>query len=698
MKQRLLSGLLASFLLFSLILPAAVNAETTSTKVVDTKPVATNFTVGKVTLTGKSTATIKDAYLLNMNNDKLFTFTVEIFNGGNTDINFVDYWVKVKTKSGSSHSVQLVTADKEKNKISSNSSETFRFHGKVGKTVNYTDIIIEVIKWDFSKANFESVLGNVPIPATYSNVSTAKTVNISGSNIKSEVTNLNINELNETKEATVEVTFENIGTRGVTLPEYKYYLKTSEGLLYPLTSTEATTISVQPKMTNTVEVTTSFPLEIDTKQLYLVIAESEKDVADIPVFILSIPKTFDVDDDVASELSDFKQYSNKRGLYDIKVESIQRLPNGDQDVLAANISVTNKSNKIIPKLDLTGFVTLDGLKLETEKVTAILLDQVLQMGVNAKLNYVLYVKVPYTYEFDTIKLTVQEKVSETSSKTISSFEKHSASFKIPNVTGTLTTSSVGQKTGINIVNVSTFSTQNTNIYYLDVEVENMEKRPTKEANLTGYLVTSDGTYYPVTTKAYDEKVMPNGKILLSMWAQLPKKYLMNGFRLVLGEERGVDANKAIVNAYSLKIPTELAETDTERTSIREIQLYPSTITLKNLNAFIDQRLVIGDYEEIKRRVGFNYEVAQETFYENTVEEKKLVIEVKSGTVITTKTIEVSKDLVNTKNYYEFDLDAALGTNSSYNNSYELTIYEEFMGHKKKIVNVPNISWVGNVVD
>lgn len=696
MKQKLLSSLLSAVLLLTLIVPVALSAEPTSTNGA-TKPAVTSFTVGKVNLTGSSTATIKDAYLLNMDNDKLFTFTVDIFNGGQSDISFADYWVKVKTKRGSSHSVQLVIADKDKNKITSNSTESFRFYGKVGAAVNYTDIIIEIIRWDFSKTNnnFESILGAVPISATYSNGSTVKTVNISGNKLNSEVTNLSINELNEANEATVEVTLENMGTKGVILPEYKYYLRTKEGLLYPLTSAEATTITVQPKMKNTLELTSSFPLE--SKITQLVITSTEKDI-DVPVVILNIPKTFATDEAVASEASDSKQYSNKKGLYDIKVESIQRLPNGEQDVLAAKISVTNKSNKIIPKLDLTGFVTLDGLKLEAEKVSTVLLDQVLQMGVSAKLNYVLYVKVPYTYEFGTMKITVQDKESEKSSKTIGSFEKKSSTFTIANVNGKLTTSSVGQKSAISIVNVSTLSATNTNIYYLDVEVENLEKRPTKSAALAGYLVTADGSYFPVTTKAYDQNVMPNGKTLISMWAQLPKKYLMSSFRLVLGEEKGADKDKAIVNAYSMKIPSENSETDTLRTSIREINLFPTTITLKNLNAFIDQRLNIGEYTEIKRRVSFEYEIAQETFYENTIEDKKLVFEIKSGTITNTKTVEINKDLVNTKKYFEFDLDTAQGNNSSYTGSYELTIYEEFMGHKKKLVNVPNMSWVGNVID
>lgn len=280
---------LSALLLLTLVIPIGIQAETIQTN--------TKFVSSKVKISTNSYMTIHDVHMLGFNNENILSFSVYVTNGEKTDLNFIDYWVKLRTKSGGTHSVQLVTADKEKSRIPSNTTETFTFYAKAGKSTEIDDFIFELIKWDFNKPNFESLLGKVTIPEGYSDETSTNNIRIASNDIRTMVSSFNLNAFEEVNEASLEITLENNGKSGVTLPEYKYYIKTAEGLLYPLASSETAPLVIQPRMTKKLELSTQFPLGIDASQLSVVIALSEKTI-EVPVAILTIPKVFNDDKSV----------------------------------------------------------------------------------------------------------------------------------------------------------------------------------------------------------------------------------------------------------------------------------------------------------------------------------------------------------------------------------------------------------------
>ncbi len=101
------------------------------------------------------------------------TFTVTVNNVGSSDLLFIDYWVRLKTKTGNQISVRVLPQDKDKNRITPKSSQDISFYASVNETTGLKDLIFEFIKWDFSQTNFERKIGEVAVPANYSIVTAA---------------------------------------------------------------------------------------------------------------------------------------------------------------------------------------------------------------------------------------------------------------------------------------------------------------------------------------------------------------------------------------------------------------------------------------------------------------------------------------------------------------------------------------------
>ncbi|GJM82965.1 hypothetical protein HMSSN139_54610 [Paenibacillus sp. HMSSN-139] len=69
-----------------------------------------------VRLSSKSYVKLTDVNILTQDEGNILTYTLNFYNGDQKDIQLIDYWSKVKTKSGSILSSQLVTKDKNKEK------------------------------------------------------------------------------------------------------------------------------------------------------------------------------------------------------------------------------------------------------------------------------------------------------------------------------------------------------------------------------------------------------------------------------------------------------------------------------------------------------------------------------------------------------------------------------------------------------
>src|SRR5690606_42047708 len=105
-------------------------------------------------------------------------------------------------------------AVKEKAVVAPKSDEVCTFYTNVGTNVSLQDIVIQLIKWDFSLDKYERALGTFKIPADYSIVTPAgmaAQIDLSQTELKVWVDRVSINSNDKNHKVEVRLELNNIG-------------------------------------------------------------------------------------------------------------------------------------------------------------------------------------------------------------------------------------------------------------------------------------------------------------------------------------------------------------------------------------------------------------------------------------------------------------------------------------------------------
>ena len=136
----------SSLLLQNGILPASPVAAAAS-------PVTISNQIVKLGAT--SYLNIREAHFLMQEKGKVLAFSVAITNNGSSEINLIDYWLRVKTKSGKTFKSTITEGDKAKTTVAPKTTQYITYYTVVDNQTTINDLSFEVVKWDFSQANYE---------------------------------------------------------------------------------------------------------------------------------------------------------------------------------------------------------------------------------------------------------------------------------------------------------------------------------------------------------------------------------------------------------------------------------------------------------------------------------------------------------------------------------------------------------------
>ncbi|MGX1829423.1 hypothetical protein ACWIE6_14340 [Paenibacillus taichungensis] len=286
------------------------NATTNTTKKEQTstvtKVVHTLANVPAVKVTARSTVKLTDVNLLSQDDGNTVTYTLTYKNNDSTPMMMLDYWSKVKTKGGTSFSPKLIAKDQEKKTVSPGSTVDLTYVMKVGREVKLSDLNFLIVKWDFSKPNYESTLGKFNVPASYSittPVGKTKTVRLSDSAVKVKVSGIKVYPGEDKKQyVKVGVNLNNISYKLLDNPNIKWILRTPNGTNYPLSpDKDSTTISIQAQANKTLSLMASLPtaLKLEKSELLLVEEQGEEKTA-LPVAALQLPEASQSNVDTAA--------------------------------------------------------------------------------------------------------------------------------------------------------------------------------------------------------------------------------------------------------------------------------------------------------------------------------------------------------------------------------------------------------------
>jgi hypothetical protein len=576
--------------------------------------------LGKVDISGGSFFEVKNVTMLAEQNGKTITFTLGIHNETSSDLLFIDYWVRMRTQSGNLISVRVLPQDKDKNRITPKSVQDISFYASVNETTELKDLVFEVIKWDFGQPNFERKIGDVSIPADYSVVTPmneSHKINMAGTEVKSSIKKVFMTKNEKNYSPTVVLNMENVGNRTAVVPTYQFLLRTGEGYMYPLDAKSLKDLAINPQVNKEIELTGSVPISVSTEGWQLVIIQSAADLKlNLPIAYFQLPQVSEPDSvDLGAEYD----FSNKAGTYTSKLNSFQRLPWEDQDILNASLTLINKGAEALPIPDLTGYYLLD----DTVKVEAKLIktDKMIGLPKGASANFQFIGKIPYTYQFSTVKLVLEEKTGENQKEELLEFAHRSELLNMPyfNVGEVYNKSGIGRSASYKVDKVNTYIGDTADIFTVQIEASNVEKRFTDVSKLVAQFKTADGTVYPAAISEIKNKVSPGGTALLFLSSTLPKAFPTSNMHVMIGEAVTEDKftekdakPDAYVNAAAFWLPQESFVT---KDDFNKIDLQPYSLTVGGINTWLDRN---------ELRLTFDYELTKNLLMETNTEGRKLV--------------------------------------------------------------------------
>jgi hypothetical protein len=671
----------------------------------------------RIQLGDNSYAEIKQLRLLSDHNGNIVTFTLHISNKSSESLSLIDYWIRLLGKNGDLFITKMMPQDKEKMKIAAGSSQEFAYYAMINDATALQDLKFRLGKWDFSRSPFERQLGEISVPDDFTQVAPAgssQEVKMSGTIMAAALSDFTLGKNEKNSLPNLTLNLKNLGKYSVTVPDYQFIVRTSEGYTYPLIAKGLNELLINSQETKEITLTGSVPAEVSTEGWQIVVTQYLSDLKlNVPIASLEVPKESDQEVKGAGEEAAF---SDENGLYTVKMNGMYRLPWEDTDILTTDFMLMNKGSDSLPIPEFTGYFLLDGkVKVEAK---VIIPSKVLGLPQDSSVGMQMAAKVPYTYAFSKIKLVLQEKTSDEKIIDVLDFESQADLLHVPilDAASSFELTDAGYQSKFSIQNVMSYQGQSTVQYTVRVQIENQEKRFTNLAKLVASFRAASGTVYPANVLDVKEKVGPGGKALLIISSMIPKG-VDSGMNLLLGEavedgelltgepandedddddddDKSGDADM-YVKPFAFWLPQEKSEV---KTPLKGISLAPYTLSIDHLSTALDNN---------ELSLKFNYEIAKDMSTIVNTEGRKIVFQINDTNGL--RAIEWSADLssfephaneapetpqskLKVGTYKDFKISLENGDllyKLSFLKSYDFNIYEEFQGHRRLVGTMKN---------
>lgn len=671
--------------------------------------------IGKVELKDGVQAGIKNLIALPSENGQIVSFVVNIHNQNNTEFSFGDYWVELYTKSGSKLSLNL---DGDANtKVQGKTSKDLIFYSKVSEHINISDLKIRMVKWNFSSSDYVDRIGEITVPQRYNPaIPAGYGREIALSNTKSiiSVERSTIGKSDKYYKSEIRLMVNNNGKTTLVMPDLKMYIVTSKNFMYPITVTSFKDTRIDPLDEKEFNLSANIPITVEEgnwKLALMYTANEGKDM--IPLAAFDLPKS--ATDSPGDSKREFTISTND-GLYHAKLDSLNRLPLEDNDLIVANLTITNRSDQTLPVPNFTGEFTFNNkvkrsvTVSQNTKVIALLPEESTTLQIAAS--------IPYTFEINKADLLLQQKQSDGNEiYDLVEFTNIGTFDSIPKLGSKqgFDITDVGYRSTVLIKNKMTYVGRTGNIVSAHLIITNNEKRQADMQRLAGYFEKEDGTIYPATIQHIKEKLPPGGTAMAIAQAVVPANVDLNGVRLVVGKALSESVSKGsaegdpqtvitgYVSPYSIEMPNERKEQD----NLLLVDVAPYTLTINRIRTQIE-------YGAAQIKLDIDYTLDQDLLTKADLTNHKIIFELKDNAKGATfyAQFPISTDpnpasIDNSKLYpgkhkLEFPAwqDPDLLLNIQTLKDYSFSIYEEIQpGYKKLIAVEKSIPWmVDRVLD
>ncbi|WP_127510145.1 hypothetical protein [Paenibacillus humicus] len=801
-----------------------------------------------VSLSATSRLSIRDAHFLMQDKGKVLAYTVMITNTASKSLDLSDYWLRVKSKSGKSFKSTVIEGDKEKTSVPANTSQYITYYAVIDSATKLNDLVFEVVKWDFSAANYERNLGKIAYPAQASDQIAAYqpgTMLYGSGKLKGAVKQAFITKDKDNGYVTINYLLENVGQQVIDLSKTVFNLQTQSLSVYNVSAVGLEGLAIQPRERKVITLRSTIPASVVSKPLSMVVSiNDEASKVSLPTGVFSLPslktqapseagqprvvymdgqpvtttagqaflnqssggqalsidfsltntgtssaatgafdfflvtkagasyaltytkeenasllpgiaKTISLSGNVPSSVTiadsqllmkstateKVKSYvigayslqaaSQEGGLgsafsyndYSVQLKSINRMPNQDNDMLVANMSITNTSSvaKQIPVLG--GYFMVNGVRIGTEQ-KAVSLDQSVTLAPGATLEAIVSAEIPYSTSIQQISFVSTEPAADKPGKMLYQFTGQQLSEIKTSTIGTpYVIDGTGQKSSISIKRTAIYKSDAAQTFYTELEAVNKEARTAQIASIGGYLVDKNGLSVPIQFAELKDRISPEGKALLSAWAQLPRAFSGDSYQLVLGQTVGSTGSVAPpsteqpssggssgstgtanpstpITASVLAKPTAYtfigSAADETANSLKDLKIGGYSLSLTKTALFLNAKDL---YTVDGLRLQTTYSLQRDSQYEAIAGTHKLVVEVvnqDNNKTTVSKTFQIgagvqgsTDDILKEGQDIDFKIffsDPDIQSKLQSNSKYRLNLYDVFQGSQIRIAS------------
>ncbi|AZN38543.1 hypothetical protein [Paenibacillus albus] len=448
----------------------------------------------------------------------------------------------------------------------------------------------------------------------------SKVVYIDGQPINTTMNSSVIDQNDDNANMTIDFSVENNGDSSMAEPALEFSLKTKNNVSYPLDYEKEQNGQLLPGIEKSYVLTGELPSNIDlsTSQLVVKTAATSSD----PAYIVSTYKVKSTNQQ--GNVGTSFTYDTD---YQVKLNNIQRSALSDSDMLVADLTITNKSNTAKKVPSLSGYFLVDGVKVDTNSA-AVGLDQIINIPANGTYNMVVYTKIPYTSTVKSISFVLTKPQQDKAAINLFRFSSQGVSaIPVYNNATSYVTKDIGRSSSVKLLQSSIFSDDTNNYFYTELEATNLETRSALLSNLGGYLQDDSGQIAPLEITEVKDKILPNGKVLLSASGKMTSSFNSKNYKLVLGEKLPADTNSTgqtteYVTVKQVAYPMNNTAS-VAKTNFQDLNVSVYNLNMRNIFAVMD---VSGNLQPDGVKLQLDYDLKVNNPYDVVAGKHKLMFE------------------------------------------------------------------------
>ncbi len=610
-------------ILLSIFVALPVFADSTQLQTEDQAVYTT--VLGKIDLDQNSYAQFKDINILPKNDGNYVTYTISIHNESSKAIQLTDYHITLESTSGTQYTTNLYPQDVGQNQILAGSSRDYHFYTVIDSNVNLHDLVFKASKWDFNAADLEKPLGQLTIPADYSTITPAhnqRFIALNGNPFSTSVQGVSLNKNEIYLQPTVYFSAKNTGKLNAQLPSTHFYIRTDNGSMYPLDSSDFEQgKTVSPSTTIDGALSGNIPVTAGEKGWELIVSQSipvNNGTVELPV------AEYALSSDLFSKgtISKSYHYTNDSGTYTVMFDSLQKWPWQDQDILAATFTIENNGDQTLPIPSLTGYYKLDHAITVNAKM--INTDHIISLLPGQQITMELQAKIPYLNAFTTTNIYLEGADQAANTDILHISVSETEAMHVINSGDSFILDDIGNKWSYTVDAVDTFNGDSYDIFSVKLLTKNLEKRSIPITNILAQFRTPDGTVFPATVSQVDQNILPQEQAILDVWGTFPQGFDTSNLQLIIGE--AITGNStatseiqadSFVKAVSYQLPEEIKNS---KKYLNDLALYPYNLTI---NDFYTPQV---DYRNKKITISFDYTLGKKLIGERNIDGQNYVLE------------------------------------------------------------------------